>query len=99
MKWVLFFAVLLLGYGTVHAQTITMGKECRAKNDNATSLLKEKKYQEALDAYKQMESSCKTKDAKESIAVGKAEALNGLGNYQEAITASDAALKITKDKS
>ena len=99
MKWVLFFAVYCLGCGIIHAQTFTMGKDCRGKNDNATGLLKEKKYQEALDAFQQMESSCKTKDAKESIAVGKAEALNGLGNYQEAINASDAALKITKDKS
>jgi tetratricopeptide (TPR) repeat protein len=61
--------------------------------------LAEKKYQEALDGFVAIENSCKTKDAKEAIAVGKAEAYNGLGKYNEAITASDAALKVSKNKS
>ena len=99
MKWILFFAVCFFGCHVLKAQTFTMGKECRAKEAQATGMLKEKKYAEALDAFQTMTKSCKTKDAKESIAVGKAEALNGLGKYEEAITASDAALKVTKNKS
>ena len=96
-----FAAMLLLSFSTVLAmgQTFTMGKKCKAANTAAIALLKEKKYQEALDGFTAMEKSCKTKDAKEAIAVGKAEAYNGLGKYDEAITASDAALKVTKNKS
>jgi len=99
LRWGVPLLLLLLFSASAMAQTFTMGKECRAKNDSATARLEEKKYQEALDAYADMEKSCKTKDAKEAIAVGKAEALNGLGKYEDAIKASDAALKITKDKS
>lgn len=81
------------------AQTFTMGKQCRDKNTAAGVLLKEGKFQEAIAAFTAMEKSCKTKDSKEAIAAGKAEALNGLGRYEEAIAASDALLKLTKNKS
>lgn len=86
-------------YDTVSAQTFTMSKKCREQNDNAVSMLEAKKFQEAADAYAAMEKSCTTKDAKEAIGVGKAEAYNGLGRYEEAIAASDDALKVTKNKS
>jgi tetratricopeptide (TPR) repeat protein len=81
------------------AQTFTMSKKCRAINASGIALLQEKKYQEALDSFIYMGNSCKTKDAKEAVAVGEAEAYNGLGKYDEAITASDAALKVSKNKS
>ena len=99
MKWNLFFAVYLFGCPVLLAQTFTMGKECREKENQAIGMLKERQYTEALDAYQLMAKSCKTKDAKETIAAGKAEAYNGLGKYEDAITASDAALKLTKNKS
>src|SRR4051812_42783057 len=96
-----FGALLLLLFFTAPAiaQTFTMGKKCKEANTAAVGLLKEKKYQKALDGFTAMEKSCSTKDAKEAIAVGKAEAYNGLNKYEEAITASDAALKISKNKS
>lgn len=97
-KYLLFLAAFFI-YATVSAQTITMGKKCREQKESAVSLLEEKKYKEAADAFTAMEKSCTTKDAKEAIGVGKAEAYNGLGRYQEAIAASDAALKVTKNKS
>ncbi len=81
------------------SQTFTMSKKCRGLMDSANVLLKEKKFQVALDAFVTIDKSCNTKDAKEATAVGKAEAYNGLGKYNEAIAASDAALKITKNKS
>jgi len=90
---------LLLFMPAAMAQTFTMGKKCKEANRAAIALLKEKKYQEALNGFTAMEKSCNTKDAKEAIAVGKAEAYNGLGKYEEAITASDAALKVSKNKS
>jgi len=86
-------------YGAIHGQTFTMGNKCYDQNKKGISLLKEKKYQDALTTFTGMEKSCTTKDAKEAIAVGKAEAFNGLGKYQEAITASNAALKVTKNNS
>jgi tetratricopeptide (TPR) repeat protein len=92
--------LLLLFFSAIaKAQTFTMSNKCRESNTNANALLKEKKYQEALDAFTVMEKSCSTKDAKEATAVGKAESYNGLGKYEEAISASDAALKVTKNKS
>ena len=62
-------------------------------------MLKDKKFQLALDAFLAIEKSCSTKDAKEAAAIGKAEAYNGLGKYNEAIAASNEALKLTKNKS
>ena len=97
-KALLFSAAIFIG-NIIYAQTITMGKKCKEQNKAGIALLKEKKYQQALDAFVVMEKSCNTKDAKEATAVGKAEALNGLGRYEEAITASNAALKVTKNKS
>jgi tetratricopeptide (TPR) repeat protein len=99
MKRHLLFLAAIFLCTSVYAQTFTMGKKCRAQNDSSTKLLIEKKYDKAVGAFTAMEKSCTTKDAKEAINVGKAEAYNGLGKYQEAIAASDAALKITKNKS
>ena len=99
MKGILIFAVSFFTCTSVTEQTFTMGKECREKDSQAIGMLKEKKYPEALEAYQLMAKSCKTKDAKETIAVGKAEAYNGMGKYEDAIAASDAALKVTKNKS
>jgi tetratricopeptide (TPR) repeat protein len=98
-KQVMAMLMILLFSSAAMAQTFTMAKKCRETNGAAKVLLQEKKYQEALDAFVAMEKSCTTKDAKEATAVGKAEAYNGLGKYEEAITASDAALKVTKNKS
>jgi tetratricopeptide (TPR) repeat protein len=100
MKQHFFWTILiLLTVNFCRAQTFTMSKKCRQARDSANVQLAGKKYQEALDAFTAMEKSCNTKDAKEATAVGKAEAYNGLGKYTEAIAASDAALKVTKNKS
>ncbi len=82
-----------------YSQTFTMGKKCRASLEVAQSNLDSKDYQEALNQFNAFSSKCKTKDAKEISAVGKAEAYNGLQNYTEAIKEADIALKITKNKS
>ena len=99
MKKAILISVAICIYSAVYAQTITMGKKCKEQNTAGITLLKEKKYQQAHDAFVAMAKSCNTKDAKEATAVGRAEALNGLGRYEEAITASNAALKVTKNKS
>lgn len=99
MKKCSFLLTIILLHFFAPAQTFTMGKKCKAKNDKGMSLLKEKSFAAALDTFILMEKSCTTKDAKEAIGVGKAEAYNGLGKYTEAIAASDAALKVTKNQS
>lgn len=93
------FFVLFFVHNMIYGQTFTMGNKCYEQNKKGINFLKEKKYEDALNTFTSMQKSCTTKDAKEAIAVGKAEALNGLGRYNEAIAASDAALKVTKNKS
>lgn len=99
MKKYILLLVILFIYTTMIAQTFTMGKKCKEQNSKGISLLKDKNYQEAFDAFISMGKSCTTKDAKEAVAVGTAEALNGMGKYEEAIAASNTALKVTKNKS
>lgn len=100
MKLIFFLSIFMVITCTCcMAQTFTMSKKCRTARDSANVQLAGKEYQQALDAFIAMEKSCNTKDAKEATAVGKAEAYNGLGKYSEAIAASDAALKVTKNKS
>jgi tetratricopeptide (TPR) repeat protein len=91
--------VLMLGLNTLSAQTFTMGKKCRASLETAKTSVSSDMYSQALEQFDQFSSKCKTKDAKEAAAVGKAEANNGLDNYSEAIAQADIALKITKGKS
>lgn len=82
-----------------NAQTFTMGKDCNAVNAKGKDELKSKNFQQALETFTGMKGKCKTKDGKEASSVGLAEALNGLGKYEEAIKASDEALKVTKNTS
>ena len=91
--------VLLFFYSMSFSQTFTMGKKCRASLETAHSALKSEMYNEALELFGAFSSKCKTKDAKEAAAIGKAEAFNGLEQYSDAIVEADKALKITKDKS
>jgi len=92
------FAILLITTNAF-SQTFTMGKKCRASLDIAQNALINKQYNEALASFNSFSSDCKTKDAKEVSACGKAEALNGLEQYEEAIVEADKALKITKERS
>ncbi len=90
-----FFTLLLSG--NVFSQTFTMGKKCRASLEVAQSALAQ--YNEALSYFDTFRSKCKTKDAKEVGAYGKAEALNKLERYNEAIVEADKALDISKNTS
>jgi len=89
----------LLIFNSLHAQTFTMGKKCRACLESAKTALKLKNYDQALDLYSVFSSKCKTRDAKEAAAIGNAEAYNGLENFPEAIVQANKALEITKNKS
>ncbi len=94
------FAVLFVGLPQFgQAQLFTMGKQCRALYDQSKEALTSKSYSEALSLIEQFQGECKTKDAKRVIAAAKAEAYNGLGQYENAIQEADQALKLTKNRS
>lgn len=102
MKSIQRFVIVSLFFGFTYygsAQTFTMGKKCRASLEQAQASLSGKNFEEALSLYSTFTDACKTKDAKELGAVGKAEALNGLKRYNEASAEADIALKVTKDRS
>lgn len=72
---------------------VTMTNGCfnaieRGKADNAAG-----NYQQALDQFNQVLNQCKAYDAKEKANAGKAEALNGLHQYNEALAAANEGLK------
>ena len=82
-----------------YAQTFTMGKKCHEIYQRTEDALQQDNFQEALNILDEFSNECKTKDAREMRSVAKAEALNGLGQYDEAINEADLALDITKGKS
>lgn len=90
---------LFLTSTSIFSQTFTMGKKCRTSLDIAQKALADKAYEDALNYYDAFSSKCKTKDAKEIAGYQKAEVLNNLGRYNEAIIEADKALKISKNKS
>lgn len=96
---VLIVTCLGISIDLLQGQTFTMGKSCSQLNAQGLAFLQAKKYDSAQIVYNQMKSSCKTKDAKIAIANGIAESYNGMGKYDEAIAASNEALKITKNSS
>ena len=91
-----FMAMAVTG---AQAQTITMGKECRAQVDAANQMNDNGNYTEALAAFDVIVEKCDTKDGKEAVQVGRAHALNQLGRHAEAMDAANAALEVSKDKS
>jgi len=76
-----------------------MGKKCRAQLDEVKLMMGEERYEDALVAIEQFQDKCKTKDAKEQGSAQKAMALNQLERYEEALEASELALKVTKGRS
>ncbi len=90
---------IALSAGNAHAQTFTMGKECRGKVEAAQQLNDARDYTNALAAFDAVHGACDTKDAREAIQGGRAHALNGLGRHAEAIDAANRALKVSKDQS
>lgn len=94
---VLFISTIL--FPAAYAQTFTMGKKCQEIYQKTETALEQDAFQEALNLLDEFSSECKTKDAREMRSVAKAEAYNGLGQYDDAIREADLALDITKQKS
>ncbi len=90
--------ILVCAGFAVHAQTFTMGSKCRDLLAAAEEALHQQAFDTALGAYDDFSGSCNTKDAKILGAVGKAEAYNGLGEYDKAIELCDDALDRSKGR-
>ncbi len=100
MKLIIFtFFLLILFSFSAGAQTFTMGKKCQEIYQSTQNALQQETYQEALNILDEFSNECKTKDARELRSVAKAEAYNGLGQFDNAISEADMALDITKGKS
>ena len=90
---------VLLMSSPAGAQLITMSGECRESVATGDALNADGNYQGALDIFTSIAEECDTKDGREAVQVGLATAHNGLGQYQEAITAADLALENSKQES
>ncbi|GAA4311493.1 tetratricopeptide repeat protein [Christiangramia aestuarii] len=93
-----FFINTLLFTGA-YSQTFTMGKKCQELYQQTETALEQDSFQEALNFLEKFSGECKTKDAREMRSNAKAEAYNGLGQYDNAIKEADLSLDITKGKS
>jgi tetratricopeptide (TPR) repeat protein len=90
---------LLLIATTARAQLITMSKECRADLSNATVMREAGNFGGAIELLDEMGERCDTRDAREQIPVEQARAYNGLGQFENAIAAAEAALEVTEGES
>ncbi len=84
---------------SAHAQLFTMGEKCNELINQGKEALANESYSEALAIIDNFSAECKTKDAKRIGAAARAEAYNGLGEYEKAIAAADEALRLTKNRS
>ncbi len=98
-KVILALLTVFIASTTLSAQTFTMGKKCRGYLESAQAANSQESYDKAVELFDFFRSKCSTKDAKEKGAYGKAEALNGLKRYNEALTEANKAIEITKNRS
>jgi tetratricopeptide (TPR) repeat protein len=73
---------------------VTMNNSCFNNIDAGKASNKAGNYSAALDQFNQVLSKCDAYDAKEQGNAGKAEALNGLARYNDALAAANEGLKI-----
>src|SRR6186997_651983 len=97
-KIFLFFYVIFLSLLLVNCRSglVTMGNDCYKAIDAGKASNKSGNYSAALDQFNQVLKKCDAYDAKEKGYAGKAEALNGLMQYNDALAAANEGLKINK---
>ena len=91
--------VMLLPATLKAQQLVTMSNKCVKQIQAGNTQNDQGQYEEALEIFKTVVKNCSAKDAKEEGNVGLATALNGLKQYDSAITASNSAIKASKKKS
>lgn len=75
---------------------VTMTNSCYNTINAGKASNKSGDYNTALNQFNQVLQKCDAYDAKEQANAGKAEALNGLGQYNDALAAANAGLQINK---
>jgi tetratricopeptide (TPR) repeat protein len=85
--------VLFLWAVSVNAQTITMSNNCTKMLQQAERYNDAKMFDSALAVFTSFDGKCKAKDARFKGGAEKAHAFNGLGKYNEALDAANAAVK------
>jgi tetratricopeptide (TPR) repeat protein len=97
-KFMLFFSAASLSLLFINCRSglVTMGNDCYKAIDAGKASNKTGNYTAALDQFNQVLKKCDAYDAKEKAYAGKAEALNGLKQYNDALAAANEGLKITK---
>lgn len=92
--------LLLLTPFTLQAQRlITPSNKCFKQIQKGNQLNDERQYDQALDVFKKVLKDCSAKDAKEDGNIGIAVASNGLRQYENAISAANNAIKVSKKTS
>ena len=99
LKLFLAAGMMLLFIHQAGAQTFTMSKKCKEQIDLANRMNADKHYDSAIAIFDAVTKQCNSKDGKEAVAVGKAHAYNGKKQYDEAVTAANAALAVSKNTS
>lgn len=96
-KQLLIFSALIFTCMSAEAQLFTMSNKCFDQVKNGKKKLDSLKYDDALTNFNYVLSKCNTKDAKLEGNLGKARALNGLKQYEEAITCATTAITTSKN--
>jgi len=92
-----FILFVLLSPATLQAQQlITMSNKCFKLVQTGKKQNDQQQYQEALVTFKKVLKDCSAKDAKEEGNIGIAIASNGLKQYDNAVNAANAAIKVSK---
>jgi tetratricopeptide (TPR) repeat protein len=90
----IFFGFMSLLMANCRSGLVTMSNSCYKSIDAGKAANQAGNYSAALDQFNQVLSKCDAYDAKEKGYAGKAEALNGLGQYNDALTAANEGLKV-----
>jgi tetratricopeptide (TPR) repeat protein len=97
-KTITLFCLTLYGLLLLNCRSglVTMNNGCYNSINTAKASNASGNYSAALDQFNQVLSKCDSYDAKEQANAGKAEALNGLKQYNDALAAANEGLKINK---
>ena len=99
----LYFCIaLFLQFGVfcniAQAQLITVSNKCYKQIQLGNEQNDARDFEVALQTFEDILKKCSAKDGKEQGNLGKAIALNGLGEFEEAIQAANVAIKFSKNK-
>ncbi len=90
----IYLSIFCLLMANCRSGLVTMSNSCYKNIDAGKASNQAGNYSVALDQFNQVLSKCDAYDAKEKGNAGKAEALNGLGQYNDALTAANEGLKV-----